>query len=144
MASSAAPSVEEMARERSSALTLGEARQYAQLLPAHTRESNISGCYKVRSPSCPGCCLGCAFPLECCGCAWTPASLWGLDIGIGLCFCNCRSADYPGGFTCTDMKANTYSLVKVNGEKGTLAWFSDNEACGKGDMAGVSCYCEKC
>lgn len=138
---SKAPLITEMVRD--GPMTLGAAQRLAAALPEDQKSRNISGCYKVRCASCPGCVAGCAVPLQCGGCVWTPASFYLLDLLIGMCFCNCADERNPGSFSCTDMKGNTYTLVKVD-ERGSLAWFSDNDACSKGDDLRAGLFCEKC
>ena len=101
---------------------------------------------QVRCPKqgccCPGRCVGVACPLQCGDCVWTPASFCGLDLCIGMCFCNCADSEHPGSYSCTDLKANTYRMVLVDQEARTYAWFSENEFASKGDDLGVTLYCE--
>lgn len=136
-----APDFQEMVREFGP-ITLGEARRYAATLPPEQQGLTNCVCYKVRFACCPGCVAGCACPINCCCCVWTPASLYLLDFLTGLFFCVCSEGS--GQYSCSDMKGNSYHLFKVDGETGTLAWFSDNEACSKGDNLKVSVYCERC
>ena len=125
------PSFQEMVRERGP-VDLQEARRYAASLPSH--QQGIGGCYKVRCTCCPGCVAGYACPVQCGGCVWTPACFY-MDLCIGLCFCNCADPTSPGAYTCTDLKGIQYDLVKVDGESGTLAYYSAKST--------PSLYCEK-
>jgi hypothetical protein len=122
----AAPKFLEMVREHSKDVTLGEAKAFAATLPKD-KQGCFSGCYTVRSPSCPGVPLYFACPLNVGCCLW-----------YNWFFCACPSGD-AGAYSCTDNKGITYYLVKVD-DKGTLGWFSDTSP--KDDLK-VSCYCDK-
>ena len=125
----AAPTFETMVRENGS-ITLGEAKQFAQALPAE-KQKTFCGLYTIVSPQCPGICICLSCPINLCCCvAYFPF----------LCAC---PADTPGTWSCTDMKGITYNLVPVD-EKGTMAFFSEQEMIqGHGDALKVGCYCRK-
>ena len=142
MAKVTAPSFEEMVRE-CGPITLGEARSYAASLPPEQQGVGCCVCYKIKCRSCPGCVAGCVCPINLGCCVWTPMSLYLLDALTGLFFCVCSGAS-PGEYSCADMKGNAYHVFKVDSDKGTLGWFSQNEACSKGDNLEVGCYWERC
>mmetsp|Transcript_34266 Transcript_34266/g.70702 ORF Transcript_34266/g.70702 Transcript_34266/m.70702 type:complete len:142 (-) Transcript_34266:24-449(-) len=125
-------------------ITLGQARAYQ----APRASKNITGCYKIVRPRnagcCPGKCIGCGFPCECCGCVWTPQCYCFLDCLVGLFFCNCR--DSNDAFRCDDLKGNTFIIEDVSGDSGRrLAVFSGNKVTASvpEDEWPVQCYCEK-
>mmetsp|Transcript_10332 Transcript_10332/g.26447 ORF Transcript_10332/g.26447 Transcript_10332/m.26447 type:complete len:161 (-) Transcript_10332:139-621(-) len=136
----------ELVRDRQP-ITLGSAYQYMATLDPE--QNRIGGCYKLRcakhNRTCSGRCIGYACPMKCCcGCLWTPAFFFLADCLIGLCFCASKSKTFPGTYSCVDGKGNFYATVPVDDEAGTLAWFSENQACGsKGRDLEVACYCEK-
>lgn len=81
---------------------------------------------QVYNPACAGSCcefVGYACPTPCCGCLWTPIIIpYAPCMWIpGLFFCNCARG--PGSYSCTDLKGNVMSLVKVDAEQRTLAYF---------------------
>jgi len=124
-----APAFQEMVRSREP-VTLGEAKRYAMTLDES--QDGFCGCYQVRHTSCPGCPLGVCPVLALGGCIWIPT----------FCICTCKDA-HPqhGASSCVDLKGNHFSLYKVDAEKGTLAFFAENECVGdKGDDAKAACY----
>ena len=130
-----APSFEQMVRANGP-ITLGEAKQYATQLPLEQQKHPCCACYKVTCPTngccCKGGCVGLSCNLLLGGCLW-----------YGCWFCACNSANNRGIFTCTDLKGNTYNVVKVDGQKAKWACFGENEyAKTKGDQLPVTCYCE--
>lgn len=128
-------------------VTLGAAKKYAATLEPEA-QAGFTGCYSITCPQeascCAGRCLGWYCPIECCGgCLWTPSWFCFADILIGLCFANCLGPE-PGMASCSDLKGNYYALVKVDGERGTLAWFNENQVLSnKGDQLENTCYCFK-
>lgn len=128
-------------------ITYGEAKSYVAGLPEEDQNKSITGCYKVFCPKDSKCCadrrVGCTCVAECCGCVWTPTCSWCLlDVIVGMCFCNCKKA--PGLWNCVDNKGTFYGLVKVDAERGSLAWFSESQVVGsKGDEQNAQCYCMK-
>mmetsp|Transcript_52974 Transcript_52974/g.147037 ORF Transcript_52974/g.147037 Transcript_52974/m.147037 type:complete len:162 (-) Transcript_52974:58-543(-) len=131
-------------RDRSKAVTLGAAKAYVSTLPVD-QASSVSGCYKVYNPSCEACpFVGYSCPTPCCGCLWTPIIIpyapcvW----IVGLFLCTCKAG--PGSYSCTDLKGNKSSLVKMDAERGTLGYFGENEYVStSGDGLAVGCYCTK-
>jgi hypothetical protein len=121
-----APTFDEMVRDRAK-ITLGEAKKYANTIPEGKR-GGFTGCYTVRSPSCPGCCLALACPLNLGCCLW-----------YNTFMCACKD-DAPAAYSCTDGKGISYYLVKVDAEKGTLAWFSHTDM---HDDLKAGCFCER-
>jgi len=128
-------------------ITLGNAHAYVSTLS--TDEIKVGGCYKVYSPCCCGknCVVGYSCPCHCCGCClWTPFCMPFLPLqwAISPFFCVCKDSAQPGAYSMTDMKGNTTSIVLVDGEKGTLAYFGENEyATSHKDDLKAGCYCEK-
>lgn len=126
-------------------ISYGEAKAYASSL----QQKSVCGCYKITvakgAACCGGRCVGYTCPIPCCGgCVWTPGFFCFLDALIGLCFCTCKDAQPDNAYSCTDMKGNFYALVRVDDEKGTLAWFSENRSLGgKGDSMTNTCFCVK-
>ena len=102
-------------------ITLGAARAYARKLDPAQQRHPCCACYKCVCPSngccCPGACVGLSCNVAFGGCLW---------------------------YSCSDLKGNEYNVVKVDAEKGTWAFFSENRAVGtyKGDNLQVGCYCE--
>lgn len=123
------PQFQEMVRSLEP-VTLGEAKRYA--LTLSEGEDGFCGCYQVRHTACPGCPLGC-----------TPVCVLGSCLWLPPCFiCTCKD-EYPprGASSCVDLKQNHFSLYKVDAERGTLAFFAENECAGdKGDNAKAQCY----
>ena len=132
------------AREK---ITLGAAKQHAASLPEEQRRADC-GCFKVRCIQCcgPNCVAGVSCFVPCGCCLWTPSCYYGLDLLIGMLMgCNCPEGSNTGTYSCTDLKGNKFSLVKVDGDKGVYAWFSENEwATSHGDTLENAVYCEKC
>jgi hypothetical protein len=132
----AAPGFIEMVRAHGP-ITLGTARAYAAGLPAAQQSHSCCACRKCVCPSNGCCCKGKCAALS-------------LNCGIGGClwyacfFCVCKDSAHPGAYSCSDMKGNTYNMVKVDAEKDTWALFSENVALSpsKGDNLAVQCYCE--
>ncbi|GMI39386.1 hypothetical protein TeGR_g10499 [Tetraparma gracilis] len=143
---SGAPGVVEMSRSLEP-IKLRDARSYAQTLGPQ-QHSLTGGCYKLVVPKearcCAGKCVGYARPTPCCGCTWTPAvtRCTPLDVFIPCCFCT--GVPEHGRATMVDNKGNLMELIKVDGERDTLAWFSTSTLTSSdlGDTD-VSCYCVK-
>ena len=119
-------------------ITLGEARKYAAALPPNKQKHPCCACYKCVCPTQDGvCCKGQCVSLSCNmalgGCLWYSCFL-----------CACIDSAHPGSYSCSDMKGNDYNLVKVDADKGTWAFFSQNAVVGanNGDNQKVKCYCE--
>ena len=127
-----APEFSKMVRDYET-VTLSQAKSYARSLPPE--QQGLSGCCKkviVAKDStfccsqCQGKHIGYACPCRLpCGCMWTPTCmLFPWDFCIGWCIC---AGDPDNGVaTCVDNKGNQFSLVKVDGERDTLAWWSNN------------------
>jgi len=142
-----APAVEKMARALEPGLTLRDAKAYADQLPAH--QHDLTGCYKVVVPKeakcCAGKCIGYSRPFSffgCCLCTPTLSRFFPLDVGIPCCFVT--GIPNHGRASRVDGKGNLSDLVKVDGERGTLGWFSASTY-SSGDIndTTVSCYCVK-
>ena len=118
-------------------ITLGAARAYAAGLPPAQQKHPCCACRKCVCPTnsccCKGKCAGLSFNCAIGGCLWYSCFL-----------CACTDSVHPGAYSCSDMKGNTYHVVKVDAEKGTWAYFSENTAlaASKGDNLQVQCFCE--
>ena len=132
--SSAPPSFVDMVRD-GERVTLGDAWAYAASLPKPKQKHPCCACYKATCPKgvacCPGSCVWCSCNMNCCGCVWY--SCW---------LCACEDAEHPGSYSCTDLKSNYYSLVKVDEERGTWAFFNTNTLVSQvGPDMRANCYC---
>lgn len=120
-----------------SKITLGEAKAYAAGLSPVQHRFGACKCFSMKCPVgaryCAGKLVGWTCPINWCGsCICTPCL---------VCMC-APDAAVPGVWSCVDLKGNFYALVKVDVERDTWAWFSENQAFGtKGDNLGVCCYC---
>mmetsp|Transcript_34878 Transcript_34878/g.79539 ORF Transcript_34878/g.79539 Transcript_34878/m.79539 type:complete len:152 (+) Transcript_34878:140-595(+) len=129
-------------------LTLGEARQLAQAIPEEMRRRFGCRCYKVmcaqdRCGCCGGHCIGCACPLQCCGCVWMLGFYGFLDFLIGNCFCVCEDSQHPGSFSCIDLKQNYYEVVPVAKDGSIWACFSESTFASQGEALPVCLYCQQ-
>jgi hypothetical protein len=131
------PTFDTMVRENSP-ITLGAARAYAQKLPSDQQKHPCCACYKVRSPTnsccCKDRCVGLSCHLKLGNCLWY---CW-----PWMCACNDKRE--PSIYSCSDLKGNTYKIVKVSGSRrGKWACFTENAlASSKGDDLEVGCYFE--
>ena len=87
---------------------------------------------------------------EKCGvCSKVPVNVINLRCGSCLwagCpfFCLCDSAASPGIYTCKDLKANTYHMIRVDADTSLWACFSDNDFIDhRGDDQTVLCFCHQ-
>ena len=133
------PSFVEMVRD-SGPITLGDARMFARNLPSNQQKHPCCACYKVRCPTNGYCCKGKCVGVSC-----------HLAFGTFLWYCwpwmgACTDTHNPGTYSCSDMKGNTYNVVKVmEGERGKWAFFSENNLAMDpqgDDLNVVGCYFE--
>ncbi len=118
-------------------ITLREAKVNLERIPSDKRKLPCCAVYNAQCPTNSSCCparnLCCYSPnYACCG------------IVYYCCFfCACENAqNSPGHYACTDMKGIKYHLMKVDEEKGSLAWWSYSSFhVGPEDNTENSCYC---
>lgn len=122
---------------------LRQAKEYSSNLPEE--QTGFCGCYKLRWKCCPGCIAGFGCVLNCGCCVWMPSSMYLMDFFVMCFFCFCNRAS-RAWWHCVDLKGNETDLVKVDGERGTLACFSNNECCGASDDSKVESilYLDRC
>jgi hypothetical protein len=71
---------------------------------------------------------------------WTPAFFCFADALIGCCFCS--GSNNGGHAHCVDNKGNFFDLVRVDGERNTVAWFTGSTlTSGDKNETKVTCYC---
>lgn len=124
-------------------VTLAQAKVYNRSMRPEDRVLPCCACYNVHHPSNANyyCCTGnsCLYSLNitCFGCLFGCLT-YCCSPACWLCVCS-DNENNPGLYTCTGDKGVSYNIMKVDAERGTLAWWSYNDA--KGDENENTCYC---